>query len=105
MTALLTALLHGDVPSSLLVPRDLPALTDRQVAILAFVCAYIDKHGGAPSLGDIARHFDFLRGAADDHIKAITTKGCVERVPMQHRGLRLTELGRWWWAGKRRTAS
>lgn len=105
MPALLDALLHGDVPSSLLVPREMPALTDRQAAVLTFVCSYIDEHVGAPSLGDIARHFDFTRGAADDHVRTIMMKGYVDRIPLQSRGMRLTPLGRWWWAEQRRAAS
>src|SRR2546422_7372792 len=58
----------------------LPALTDRQRALLDHLASFVAKRGYAPSLQEIAHAFGFssLQGVKD-HLKALERKGYVRR--------------------------
>src|SRR3989442_7286960 len=68
----------------------LPALTDRQRALLDHLASFVAKQGSAPSLQEIAHAFGFssLQGVKD-HLKALERKGYVRRRPGQRRAITL----------------
>ena len=68
----------------------LPALTDRQRALLDHLASFVAKRGYAPSLQEIAHAFGFssLQGVKD-HLKALERKGYVRRRPGQRRAITL----------------
>lgn len=106
MPDLLEALLHGEVPSSLLVPRDLPRLTDRQEQVLAFIAAYIDKEGVSPSMRKVGRRFGWSGiNSVATHYRFIRAKGYIDWRPNEILGVRLTDRGRWWWSQKREASA
>ena len=65
-------------------------LTDRQQAILDFIASCL-REGSAPTRGDIAEHFGFAsRSAAEQHLRALASKGMIELQAGASRGIRLT---------------
>src|SRR2546426_10776865 len=68
----------------------LPALTDRQRALLDHLASFVAKQGYAPSLQEIAHAFGFssLQGVKD-HLKALERKGYMRRRPGQRRAITL----------------
>lgn len=58
-----------------------PPLTARQQAVLDFVHAHQRQHGHYPSLREICAHFGFASPfAATRHLRALETKGALQRV-------------------------
>lgn len=58
-----------------------PPLTARQQAVLDFVHAHQRDHGHYPSLREICAHFGFASPfAATRHLRALETKGALQRV-------------------------
>ncbi len=66
-------------------------LTDRQQQILQFLVERIARQGAVPSLNEIAQAFDIHLNAARKHLQALESKGVIERVPGQARGIRLPD--------------
>lgn len=66
-------------------------LTDRQLAILDFLRAYLAAEGRPPTLAEIAAAFGFRQArSAQDHLQALAAKGAIELVPGA-RGIRLRD--------------
>lgn len=66
-------------------------LTDRQLAILDFLRAYLAAEGRPPTLAEIATAFGFRQArSAQDHLQALAAKGAIELVPGA-RGIRLRD--------------
>lgn len=58
-----------------------PTLTAKQRAVLEFVHAHQRQHGHYPSLREICAHFGFASPfAATRHLRALETKGALERI-------------------------
>ena len=54
--------------------------TKRQIEILDYILGYRVATGIAPSLVDIARHFQFNVNAAKTHIVAMEKKGMIHTI-------------------------
>jgi len=66
------------------------ALTERQQEILEFIRAHQEQEGGAPSLREIAAHFQFRSmTAAADHVRALRRKGALAGEARRARALRV----------------
>lgn len=79
--------------------RKLNALspTLRQLEVLSFIKSYRASHGYAPTVRDIAGHFNLAStNAANDHLKALKKKGLVESGEKIARSLRVTKFGAKW---------
>ncbi|MCF7669019.1 MAG: transcriptional repressor LexA [Verrucomicrobia bacterium] len=64
------------------------AITERQKRVLEFIRDYRERHGGSPSLREIAAHFGFRSmTAAADHVRALRNKGALQWVPRRARSL------------------
>lgn len=67
-------------------------LTKRQAEILAFLRDWIEQHGFPPTRAEIAEALGFRSpNAAEDHLKALARKGCIEMISGTSRGLRLID--------------
>ncbi|MEZ5277465.1 MAG: transcriptional repressor LexA [Opitutaceae bacterium] len=65
-------------------------LTDRQREILDFVRHYAMERGYWPSFREIQKHFGFRStNAVMGHLRALESKGAIERVPGQARTFRI----------------
>lgn len=65
-------------------------LTERQQAILRFIREYTANHGYPPTRAEIARHFGFrVTASAQEHLRALASKGVIALVPGNARGIRL----------------
>ncbi len=53
-------------------------LTDRQKAVASFISTFIKENNYAPSVRDIADHFQFSVKAAHDHLKALEAKQVIK---------------------------
>ena len=66
-------------------------LTPNQGRVLAMIRDYLDSHGHAPSLREIAEHFGLkTHSSAQDYVEALVRKGALERAS-HHRALRLPQ--------------
>lgn len=64
------------------------ALTERQGEILKFVELFRAKYGYSPTRHEIAEGFGFAScNAAEQHLRALETKGWVRITPRISRGL------------------
>lgn len=65
-------------------------LTDRQRQVYDFVRAYVQRHGVAPKLCEIARHLGISsRGSVHRYLRAVADEGLVSIEPERARGVRL----------------
>ncbi|AEV29049.1 SOS regulatory protein LexA [Sphaerochaeta pleomorpha str. Grapes] len=53
-------------------------LTERQKEVASFISKFIQKKNYAPSVRDIAEHFNFSVKAAHDHLKALEAKNVIK---------------------------
>jgi repressor LexA len=66
-------------------------LTANQRRVLAMIRDYLEQHGHAPSLREIAEHFGLkTHSSAQDYVEALVRKGALERGS-HHRGLSLPQ--------------
>jgi repressor LexA len=66
------------------------ALTSRQQEILAYIRSYAQSRGYWPSIREIQEHFQFQStNAVAGHLRALESKGAIQRVPGQARTFRL----------------
>jgi len=66
-------------------------LTSNQRRVLAMIRDYLDEHGHAPSLREIAEHLGLkTHSSAQDYVEALVRKGALERAA-HHRGLSLPQ--------------
>lgn len=64
------------------------ALTVKQKNILDFITSFSRKHGYAPSLEEIAEHFNLNAiSTVHHHVKALKTKGYLKKEDNQPRGI------------------
>ncbi len=67
-------------------------LTDSQHKTLDFISHYLDKHGIAPTLNEIAHGIGITsKGVAHRHVQALTDKGFLQRRPRGWRAMRLAQ--------------
>ena len=65
-------------------------LTKKQNEILQYIKKCLQEQGYPPTIREIAERFSFQStGTVRDHLKALTAKGFIERIPGASRGLRL----------------
>ena len=65
-------------------------LTRRQQEVLDYIATYRDSRGYSPSVRDIAHHFNLVSAAGvHKHIKALVTKGFLEKEDLISRSLRI----------------
>lgn len=64
------------------------ALTETQQQVLAFIREYRREHQMPPTRAEISRHFGWASAnAAQEHLVAIASKGCIRIVKGQSRGI------------------
>ncbi len=67
-------------------------LTARQAEILELISDYIEVEGCPPTRAEIAATLGFRSAnAAEDHLRALERKGCIEMIPGSSRGIRLLD--------------
>lgn len=67
-------------------------LTKKQKQVLEFIKGYINKHGYAPSLEEIKKHFKLKSvGTVHEHIETLRTKGFLEKIDNQARAINIFE--------------
>ncbi|MBR9728084.1 transcriptional repressor LexA [Shewanella intestini] len=67
-------------------------LTPRQAEILALIKSNISETGMPPTRAEIAKRLGFKSAnAAEEHLKALARKGCIEIMPGTSRGIRLAQ--------------
>ncbi|QLE87393.1 MULTISPECIES: transcriptional repressor LexA [Shewanella] len=67
-------------------------LTPRQSEILDLIKNNIADTGMPPTRAEIAKRLGFKSAnAAEEHLKALAKKGCIEIIPGTSRGIRLTQ--------------
>ncbi|MCG9698038.1 transcriptional repressor LexA [Shewanella sp. Isolate11] len=67
-------------------------LTPRQAEILDLIKRNIAETGMPPTRAEIARRLGFKSAnAAEEHLKALAKKGCIEIMPGTSRGIKLTQ--------------
>ena len=67
-------------------------LTPRQSQVLHLIRQQLQETGMPPTRAEIAAHLGFRSAnAAEEHLRALARKGCVELVPGSSRGIRLKD--------------
>ncbi|AIL32745.1 transcriptional repressor LexA [Basilea psittacipulmonis] len=67
-------------------------LTERQSQIYEYILSFLQKYGYPPSRAEIAQEFGFKSSnSAEDHLKALAKKGCIELTHGKSRGIRVIE--------------
>ena len=65
-------------------------LTARQEQVLQLIKDYMEDTGYPPTRAEIAKELGFKSAnAAEEHLRALARKGCIEMVPGASRGIRL----------------
>lgn len=65
-------------------------LTRRQRAILDFITAFLERHGYAPSMEEIARHFGIVSlNAVHKHLRVLEERGFIRRLAGRARSIQL----------------
>ena len=68
-------------------------LTPRQAEILELIKCNIAETGMPPTRAEIDKRLGFKSAnAAEEHLKALAKKGCIEIIPGTSRGIRLTQV-------------
>lgn len=65
--------------------------TPRQQAILDYAIAYINQLNVAPTLQEIATHFEISSWGVFGHLGALEKKGYITREVGKHRGIVITD--------------
>jgi DNA-binding IclR family transcriptional regulator len=60
--------------------------------LLTYICEHIEQHGRAPTIRQVAHHFDCSTSTAHDIISALTRQGLLEQAGTT-RTLTLTQDG------------
>jgi repressor LexA len=70
----------------------MPALTPKQLEVLAFIRRFMVSGGLPPTRGEIAEGLRLKnRQGIDQHLRALAAKGAIELIPGISRGIRLAE--------------
>jgi DNA-binding MarR family transcriptional regulator len=72
-------------------PRLSPAMSSRRLLVLVFVRDYIQRHGGSPSLREIANAMAISTVSVKRHLDKLIDQGELSRTPGT-RGLRLPTM-------------
>ena len=68
-------------------------LTERQQKTYDFIYHYINKHGFAPKLPEIAQGIGIQsKGTVHRYVQALAQEGFLDLVPNRHRGIQLRKL-------------
>lgn len=68
-------------------------LSDRQHAIMAYIPAYIKRHGYPPTIREIGKACGISSTSVVVYnLNRLTEDGLIERVPVVSRGIRVVEL-------------
>ena len=65
-------------------------LTERQQQTLHFIEGYIDLHGFAPTVREVAAHLAITTKGAHDHLRALERKGSIRRGSRRSRAIAVT---------------
>ncbi len=65
-------------------------LTPKQLAILTYLRDYERQHGYAPTLQEVADHFEVTKVTIFEHVSVLERKGYIDRSPHKARSLKLT---------------
>ena len=68
-------------------------LTQRQRQTLQFIEHYLDLHGFAPTVREVASHLGVTTKGAHDHLRALQRKGCITRGSRRSRAIAVTGNG------------
>ncbi len=66
-------------------------MTQKQEAVLGFISKRLFEDGHAPSIREMAKHFQVNIRAIQDRLKALERKGCLKRRPGLARGIELAD--------------
>lgn len=70
----------------------MPALSSKQLEVLAFIRRFMETHALPPTRGEIAQGLGLRnRQGIDQHLRALETKGAIELMPGISRGIRVLE--------------
>ncbi len=64
-------------------------LTPTQTKVLAFIRRFTDRHGYAPTLEEIARHFGVIKATVQQYLRALEDKGIITRQRYVHRSIEI----------------
>jgi len=67
------------------------SLTERQRQTLRFIESYIELHGFAPTVREVAAHLTITTKGAHDHLRAIERKGYIRRSSRRSRAIAVME--------------
>ena len=71
-----------------------PSLTTKQQKVFEFLQVYMKKNERAPTLNEIAKHFEFKSvGTVQDYISALEKKGVINRESRSWGGIEIVENG------------
>ena len=68
-------------------------LTQRQRETLQFIEHYLELHGFAPTVREVAAHLQITTKGAHDHLRALQRKGCIKRGSRRSRAISVTGTG------------
>jgi repressor LexA len=68
-------------------------LTHRQRQTLQFIEHYLDLHGFAPTVREVASHLEITTKGAHDHLRALQRKGCITRGSRRSRAITVIANG------------
>jgi len=72
----------------------MPTLTKKQKGILDYIKSYSKKHGVAPTIWEIQKHFKLSApSTVHGHIKNLVNKGYLEKQGSSARGIEIPKLG------------
>lgn len=74
----------------------LPSLTPIQLDTLLFIAAHIHGYGYAPTMREIAEHFERSHISIFERVEMICNKGFLAKTADRARGLALTEGAERW---------
>ncbi|MFN3603694.1 MAG: transcriptional repressor LexA [Leptonema sp. (in: bacteria)] len=69
-------------------------LTEKQQAILKYICSYLEIKGYPPSIREIAEEFNITPKGAYDHLKALEKKGFIKTEKNKSRAIEILENGK-----------
>lgn len=70
---------------------NVPTLSNRQRAILAFITDHLTSYGYPPSVREIAEELDLSIGAVHHQLVELELKGYLRRVPGRSRAIQVIE--------------
>lgn len=68
-------------------------LTERQRQTLQFIESYIDRHGFAPTVREVAAHLEITTKGAHDHLRALERKSYIRRSNRRSRAIAVMRAG------------